>query len=299
MSLFQTGKPPSVGLVIPCGLAIVSLFVTTDRAMAALVSPDGNIPIPAGFGPGDRFHLAFVTSTTTDANSNEIAYYNDSVQFAADDAGIGESEGVSWYAIASSLDAQSQLRDARDNALVTAPVYTTKNYLSGTVDLQEVASGFDDLWDGELTNPIAFDEYGIDLVEMDVWTGTNRLGFAVADQFLGTTTSTTMPRFDQGRSGSKPRAWCGGSSFFGTEGTGPDPLGGEWLRALLPTLNVQLALYGLSEELQVVPEPTTFTLVGLGVVWLLTGRKRRELRQLRVGQVSGRDATRVHCGHTS
>ena len=39
--------------------------------------------IPAGLGPGDQFRLLFVSSTTRDATSSDIADYDAHVQSAA------------------------------------------------------------------------------------------------------------------------------------------------------------------------------------------------------------------------
>jgi len=57
--------------------------------------------VPVGLAPGDSYQLAFVTSATTNATSSDINSYNSFVQAAADAAGIGSSEGVTWSAIAS------------------------------------------------------------------------------------------------------------------------------------------------------------------------------------------------------
>ena len=67
---------------------------------------------------GDTYHLAFVTLGTRNGISADIGDYNTFVQGAADAAGIGVTESVTWKAIGSTATV-----DAKDNAVVSAPVY--------------------------------------------------------------------------------------------------------------------------------------------------------------------------------
>ncbi len=137
----------------------------------------GDILVPAGLNPGDKYHLAFVSSTSRDATSSDIGVYNSFVQAAADAAGIGASEGVVWKAIASTT---TPVR-ARDNALVSAPVYR--------MDGQQLATGFSDLWDGSpLTASLSLDENGQSVTSI-VFTGTNPNG-TLASHPLGLLTPT-------------------------------------------------------------------------------------------------------------
>ena len=115
--------------------------------------------VPAGLNPGDKYHLAFVSSTSRDATSPDIGVYNSFVQAAADAAGIGASEGVVWKAIACTTTVK-----ARDNALVSAPVYR--------MDGQQLATGFSDLWSSALNASLSLDENGQTITSI-VWTGTN------------------------------------------------------------------------------------------------------------------------------
>ena len=101
---------------------------------------DAELPTPTGLSPGDTYHLMFNSSTFTDGLSSNINFYNNFVQAAADAAGVGAGQGVSWRAIASTA-----LIDARVNAVVGAdtPVYNTR-----LGQLEKIADGFSDLWDG-------------------------------------------------------------------------------------------------------------------------------------------------------
>ena len=100
-------------------LAVAGLVLALAPAVwAQLVSAPGGFTPPAGLNEGDTYHLAFVSSTVTNATSTDIADYNTHVQSAADAAGIGSGAGVTWKAIASTATVH-----AKDNAPVSGPVY--------------------------------------------------------------------------------------------------------------------------------------------------------------------------------
>jgi hypothetical protein len=109
-----------------------------------------------------------------------IGDYDAFVQSAANAAGIGTSEGITWRAIASTDSV-----DARDHAVAGAdtPVFN--------MHMQQVASGFDDLWDGSLSSDLAYDELGRSNGG-DVWTGSNANGTRANGLTLGSS-----------------EAWCG------------------------------------------------------------------------------------------
>jgi hypothetical protein len=112
--------------------------------------------VPAGLSPGDKYHLVFITRGVHDGASSDISAYNSFVQTeaAANPALTGTDVGITWSAIAS-----TRTVNARDNALVSAPIYL----LNGT----KVADGFSDLWDSTtpahsplLSAPINVDQFG-------------------------------------------------------------------------------------------------------------------------------------------
>jgi len=129
--------------------------------------------VPPGVAPGSPYHLAFVTSGTRDATNSNIADYNAFVnaQAANNPALTGTNMGVNYFAIGSTTSV-----DANANAVVSAPVYN----LNGDL----LATGFADMWDGSLNNPIRYDEFGTPGFP-DVWTGTQASGVAFAGQELG------------------------------------------------------------------------------------------------------------------
>ena len=152
------------------------VFITTGPVWSLqVISPEGPIPIPPGLGAGDSFHLVFATSNDRrrDGMSGDIQDYNGFVQDAANMAGIGESEGVSWFAIASTADV-----NAKENAIVSAPVFTTRGYTTDNTQMEMVALGAEDMWDGSIEHNIDWDEFG-ELVLFDTWTGSLPNGLAV------------------------------------------------------------------------------------------------------------------------
>ena len=65
-------------------------------------SVNASLVVPAGLSPGDKYHVIFVSSTTRDATSSDIADYDAHVQAAEDAAGIGNTIGLNgWLAVGS------------------------------------------------------------------------------------------------------------------------------------------------------------------------------------------------------
>ena len=125
--------------------AIVAIAVATASARATVVVPDG-------LQAGDMYHLVFVTEGTRDATSIDIADYNAFVQAEAERSGATtENFGIDWFAIGSTA-----MVDARDNAVVEAPVYL----LDGTrvSDGQTFVSGSYEIF-LPLLAPIEFDQF--------------------------------------------------------------------------------------------------------------------------------------------
>lgn len=191
---------------------------------------NANLIIPPSLGPGDTYQLAFVTSGTTEASETGIDYYNGFVNAAAANAGMGE---VLWSCIGS-----SSAIDARDNALVSAPVYR----MDGTL----IASGFTDIWDDSLSSPININEFGDQLADEPVWTGSTFDGFKSV--FLG-----------------------GALKYYFGEGTvrfgSPTSTGKGWIDNGFVVPSNSFHLYALSQPITV-PEPSTLVLVVIGLAGL-------------------------------
>ncbi|MEO2047303.1 MAG: PEP-CTERM sorting domain-containing protein [Pirellulales bacterium] len=222
-------------------LTILALFLVPAAACASIV-------VPAGLSPGDNYHLAFVTSGQRDATSSNIDDYND---FVNDQAGLSgaitKDWGIDWFAIGSTASV-----DARDNAVVSAPVYL----LDGTT---QIATGYADMWEGALLHEIDTDQLDANVSAVGIWTGTDEVGRGAAGAPLGSVTAFST----LGLSGYPPTQWL---SYF----TGMNKL-------------VNFQLYALSEPLTAppanpIPEPTSLLVwAGLATagVWVTRRRRRK------------------------
>ncbi|MCP4194746.1 MAG: PEP-CTERM sorting domain-containing protein [Planctomycetaceae bacterium] len=178
---------------------------------------------PTDLAPGDQYRLVFVTSTLTEATSDDINYYNNFVDNLGDLAMTSD-----WTAIAS-----TQTVNARDNTGTTGsggvPIYN----LNGI----RVADDYADLWDTTIDNPIKYTEVGDTVSETAVWTGTEKNGTTHAKRYLG----TLLPS-------GNAQAHFGYSS-----GTG-----NGWIQYGYRLLTEQKHLYGIS-QVQSIPTPYTPT----------------------------------------
>jgi len=223
-------------------VSIVTLIVgTTSNVQASIFVPDG-------LSPGDKYHLAFVTSGTTTALSYDIADYNNFVNEQAEQSGaITKGWGIEWYAIASAGDG-----DARDNAVVSAPVYL--------LDSKMIATDFDDMWDGELLNPLHVDQFGTVPHSDLVWTGSLPSG--------------------QADTSSGPRSFFLGDTIEAAV-HGYHTSTNNWMAYDIVSLDSNLHLYSLSAELEVpstdvIPEPSSLLAwAGLATAGVWVSRRRK------------------------
>ena len=194
----------------------------------------GAMYVPPGLNPGDAYQLVFVSSTAILPASGNIADYDAHVQAAADAAGIGTSEGVTWHAIGSTATV-----DAIDHVGATAPVYR--------LDGDFVVDGVH-MWAKALDGPIMTDEYGQMSSLTYVWTGTSALGRAWYP--LG-----GSPKVCAGHVASN-WVWCEIDELSPAD-YGPLPIYGLSEELTVP-----------------IPEPATVSLLGLGAVGLIVRRRR-------------------------
>jgi len=230
---------------------ILSVAAVAFTATASLSAP---ITIPAGLNPGDQYRLAFVTSTTRDATSSDIADYNAFVTAAANTQTELAALGTTWMAIASTATV-----DARDNTGTNPSSTGFPIYLLDPASTK-IADNNADLWGfGDLASPLAIGEDGVNLLSGAVWSGTTIVG--TADPFpLG---------------GSTPRTGAYGE----TDGNWIQSLDGPPLSSTL-----QLQFYAISDVLTVaggteVPEPGALGVLALGLVGLAVMRRKRTVRK--------------------
>ena len=214
----------------------VALSCSIARVQAA------PILVPPSLSLGDPYHLVFVSSTASTANMGGISGADALVQGLADAAGIGVTKGITWQAI---LSDSTTTAISRFNP--AAPIF----------DLQgnRVAANGPALWNTgttDLENPIAFVETGAAATTfIEVWTGTTDLGtLQQADSDW-----TTANLGDSATSG----------IAFSTDGM--------WMNSLITSELVPQSIYATSSQLivpaNVIPEPSTFLLLFLGLIALI------------------------------
>jgi len=210
---------------------------------------------PSGLNPGDQYQLAFVTDDRYSATSYIITDYDALVQAEANAADIGTGSTLFGQSIIWSVIGSTTLVDAREHALVQAPVYNLAGML--------VAHDYNDMWDGQLVSGqhgFRFTPGGDYLGYREVWTGTGADGTRFFNHGLGYNSVT----------------W-GSTSYFDE----------RWIQYLnqqaviSPLGQVQMGLYALSEVITVpepVPVPATLLLFGSGCAGLI-GMMRRKKKQ--------------------
>jgi len=238
------------------GLPSVSrrTLVKTMRSMAALFTIVISLSIhnfsyaapflPGGLKPGDVYHLVFVTSGFQNARGSEIETYNAFVQAQATNnpSLTGTDMGVAYFVIGSTRSVSADF-NARDNALVSAPVYNLIGEL--------IATGFGDMWDGSIQNPIRYNEFGVPQ-SAAVWTGSNADGLAASNALGDRSGPVTLGLPYVSTSG-----WISGSGS--------------------PNEHITRNFYALSEQLivpGVVPEPNALALALLGGIGVFLSRHR-------------------------
>ena len=216
--------------------------------LAASAEP---VTLPPGLLPGEQYRLVFVTSTTTNAGSIDISYYNNFVNSLANSPGSPLNGLSTWTAIGS-----ANTVNAYDNTLthpgvnLDYPIYN----LAGSL----VASTNSVLWGGTLSAPIDFTDVGSQ-ISVQVWTGTQSNGVIELAEGLGSTFAGQVTTVEAGNSAST---------------------NGDWVAAGLgegfPVRAFPDSLYAISGVITVpTPEPSSIVLACLAAVGLGMGAIRR------------------------
>jgi hypothetical protein len=151
-------------------LFLLLLLVCATFVTPPLPALSGPITVAPGVAAGDQYRLAFVTSTNTDATTSSIAYYNVFVNIAANLEPALSSLGTTWTAIASTAMVAARDNTNTNPVTVGLPIYN----LAG----QLIATSNADLWEGNLSASISYDEHGAPPLPgyTEVWTGTGSTG---------------------------------------------------------------------------------------------------------------------------
>jgi hypothetical protein len=199
---------------------------------------DLSIATPSGMNPGDQFRIVFLTVATTQATSGDINYYN---TFVNNDAinqagGTGNnvvygSTALTWTAIASTND----IAAISNIGSFGVPVYLASGTL---ITPSDTVTG---LWSGSLLSPI--NEFLTDPFFFDtaVWTGTLPNGSNAGSFTLGS-----------------------GSGFGSLPGLS-NKSNSEWVETGATPSTFSNNMYGISQVLTAVPEPSTYAMALAGL----------------------------------
>ena len=251
--------------------AVAFVLLTSGTASAVLVSEVGvfNLSANGGINPvtnapwqaGDKFRLAFITSTTRNATSTNINDYNAFVQAAANASSLGLG-AASWKAIAS-----TETVNARVNTSTTG---TGGEAIFKVDGVSKVADNYGDLWNGLAFNTTDqllsqapnLNENGV-FLSRSAFAGTSPSGATVVDRWLGTVNiSNNALRVETGLS--TPNST------------------GRWIQQFNASPTSLLSFYALSDPLTLreattIPEPATASLALIGLGGLMMRRRRQTL----------------------
>ena len=179
--------------------------VTLAFTMATEVPHDWSL-IPSGLSIGDQFRLLFVSSTTRNAESSDIADYDAHVQSAA----VAGHADIRAYSAQFKALASTSSVDARDHTKTTGtgvPIY----YLDGA----KVADDYGDFYDGRWATNQPRTEAG-NVSSGGVWTGSDSAGKETSSNLgplgLGATNSSNSSSI--GNPASNGRELEGHSAFW-------------------------------------------------------------------------------------
>ena len=225
---------------------LISVLLLAIVAIPSLSSFADPITVPSGLNPGDQYRLAFVTSTTRDATSSDIADYNSFVTTAANSVPALAALGTTWTAIASTSVNANDNTNTNPDLSTGVPIY---NLASGLV-----ADNNLDLWEAAHQAPIDVQENG-DLLTGFVWTGTVAGGFSGGFIPLGGIFGETV-------------------SIIGIS----DSLNNAWIEFDADSLTNNNHFYAISGILTAAPEPSSMALACLAVAGLAMTAIRKRCR---------------------
>ena len=176
-------------------MAAALLSLVPPSAVAAQTAPSANadgsysVPadwalIPSGVEPGERFRLLFLTSTSRDATSTDIADYNAFVQTAAN---LPRSHAaIKQYSALFKAAGCTSAVSARANTDSESTDADAKIFwLNGVQLADDYADFYDGSWDNQAESNV-LDESGAQNTEnSDAWTGCNTNGTTSASEHLG------------------------------------------------------------------------------------------------------------------
>lgn len=214
--------------------------------------------------PGTKYRLAFVTSTTRDAKSSNIADYNSFVTTAANSVPELAALGTTWMAIGSTATV-----DARDNTQ-TNPNSDGAGVPLFLVDGTLLALGNVDFWDGTIDHSLNVLPSGISLTE-------DPFGNA----FLAHT--GTLSNGTKALGLDLPGSLGSPGDFEKVFGGNPFSTNHNWIEGAGSRQGLNLPFYAISGTLtavHAVPEPSSVVMLATGALGLLFASGKRHQSKL-------------------
>lgn len=267
-------KPWSVLRSAAILLCFAVLQLQTRVASAGVV-----IQVPVGLKPDAHFRIIFVTSGTIDATSNNIADYNAFVNSQAQGATFN-GQVIHWSAIASTDSVNALMNTDSYSSAAIYMVDGRTQISSAYSDATRASAG--GLWSCAL---LAQPTQGIDGTVYNnatVWTGTSGNGIEYATNIFGSYGLGTQNYGTNPNTGinvfSTPKVQIG---FISASQTGSN-----WVQ--LPNISATntpglqtrtnlYQMYAISDDLTLLPEPSTLLSTGVGLlVMVLVATSRRK-----------------------
>jgi len=232
---------------------LATVFVLSIQTQAAVI-----LQTPSGLAAGDTFRFIFLTQDTIIGTSADISTYD---TFVNSQAGGAQYQGstISWSAIVS-----TSTIDARDHVGgygTYDPVFRGDGIkIANSLTTDSDGNG---LWTRSV---LASPSFGVDGATLtgssDAWTGSN---------YDGTKNVPGPFNFTVG----SPQVVFSGITYDGLSMVGSTSFSIlNWLRDNNNFNTSSLRVYGMSEQLTVIPEPSSLGLLALGAVGLVARRKR-------------------------
>jgi hypothetical protein len=237
--------------IIAFSLAVT--FVLSTQTQAAI-----HLQTPTGLAAGDTFRFIFLTQDTITGTSADISTYD---TFVNSQAGGAQYQGasVSWSAIISTPTINA--RDHVGGYGTNFPVFRIDGTrIANSLTTDSAGNG---LWTMSI---LASPSFGIDGAAVtgstQAWTGSNRDGTKNSYGPVGA-----------------PEVIHNGTTYTGLSNYGSTFYTNSfWLNENNTFNTNSLRVYGMSEQLTVIPEPSTSALAALFVVGTVFKRSRRHIK---------------------
>ena len=218
-------------------LAVLLALAVAPAAPAAPIDP-------AGVLPGQQYHRIFASDLTTFIGVSGIFPPIFPLMGSLQDADFYVTQASNTAGLISGWNGTDTIYtailststvNAKDRFTLSGPIYNTNDEL--------IANDAADLWDGTLANPIAYNEFGIEITHsFEVWTGTVLSGNWDGNSCGNWDSSTSSAAY--GLASQSDDTWV----FNGTQ-----------------QCNGSARLYGISPAITAVPEPSAWVLSLLGI----------------------------------